>query len=198
MIEYGINSIGKNVRIFEPVTIGFPSRDNINKSEFIGTIIGDNAVLRSGSIFYCDVVIGKNFQCGHNVLIREHTHIVDDVAIGTATIIEGNVSIGSKTVIQSNAYIPTNTIIGSQVFIAPHVVITNDKYPPTKTGGLTGAYIHDGAIIGANATLLPGVSIGDGALVSAGAVVTRNVPNRKMAIGAPARIEPLPEAYHER
>lgn len=197
MIEYGINHIGKNARIFEPITIGFPSRENIDKLEFIGTIIGDNAILRSGSIFYCDVVIGNNFQCGHNVLIRENTRIVDDVAIGTATVIEGNVSIGSKTVIQSNAFIPTNTIIGSKVFIAPHVVITNDKYPPTKTGGLTGARIHNGAIIGANATLLPGITIGDGALVSAGAVVTRNVPNRKMAIGVPAQIQDLPEVYHE-
>jgi len=89
MIEHGRNALGEGAVMFEPVTIGFPSRDRIGEKEYPGATIGRNAVLRSGTIIYCDVTIGENFQTGHNVLIREKTTIGDRVAIGTAAVIEG-------------------------------------------------------------------------------------------------------------
>lgn len=198
MIEYGINRIGKNVQVFEPVTLGFPSRDNVGKTGFAGTTIGDNAILRSGTIIYCDVTIGDNFQTGHNVVIREKTSIGNKVAIGTSTIIEGNCSIGNNVSLQSMVYIPTNTIIEDAVFIGPNTVLTNDRYPPTMIGGLQGPHIKKGAAIGANTTLVPGVCIGEGALVAAGAVVTRDVPDHKLAVGSPARIKDLPRKMVDR
>ena len=190
MIQYGINTIGKNLQVFEPVTIGFPSRSKMGKANFTGVAIGDNAVLRSGTIIYCDVTIGNNFQTGHNVMIRENTHIGDRVSIGTGTIIEGHVIIGSDVNMQSTVYIPTGTIIGDRVFIGPNAVLTNDKYPPGKN--LRAPTIENGAAIGANSTLLPGIRIGEGALVAAGAIVTRDVPARMLAIGSPARLKKLP------
>ncbi|PKL64377.1 MAG: N-acetyltransferase [Methanomicrobiales archaeon HGW-Methanomicrobiales-3] len=192
MKEYGKNTIGENVQVFEPVTLGFPSRDNLNKTDFSGTTIGKNAVLRSGTIIYCDVEIGDDFQTGHNVVIREKTRIGNRVAIGTATVIEGNCSIGNYVSLQSMVYIPTDTIIEDSVFIGPNTVLTNDRYPPSRTGGLKGPHIRKGAAIGANTTLVPGVCIGEGALVAAGTVVTRDVPDRMLAIGTPARIKDLP------
>lgn len=192
MIEYGINTLGEGAQIFEPVTLGFPSRDYMDKTSFTGTIIGKNAVLRSGTIIYCDVIIGDDFQCGHNVIIREKTRIGNRVAIGTATIIEGNTTIGNNVNMQSMVYIPTDTVIGNHVFIGPNTVLTNDRYPPTRIGGLKGPKIRNGAAIGANATLLPGICIGEGALVAAGAIVTRDVPAHMLAIGAPAKITDLP------
>ncbi len=192
MIEYGTNTIGAGLQVFEPVTIGFPSRDKIGKTGFIGTIIGKNAVLRSGTIIYCDVTIGDQFQSGHNVLIREKTSIGDRVAIGTATVIDGTTTIGSDVSLQSMVYIPTNTRIGNHVFIGPNAVLTNDRYPPIGIGGLDAPIIRDGAAIGANATILPGICIGEGALVAAGAIVTRDVPAHMLAIGAPAMIRELP------
>lgn len=193
MIEYGKNSVGQNARIFEPVTLGFPSRDNMNKTGFPGTTIGKNAVLRSGTILYCDVVIGDDFQTGHNVMIREKTRIGDRVAIGTGAIIEGQTVIGSDVSLQSLVYIPTDTTIGDHVFIGPNTVLTNDRYPPHRIGGLHGPVIKNNAAIGANTTLLPGVCIGEGSLVAAGAVVTRDVPDRMLAIGSPARLKSLPQ-----
>jgi acetyltransferase-like isoleucine patch superfamily enzyme len=192
MTEYGINTIGKGALIFEPVTLGFPSRDHLGETKFTGTIIGKNAVIRSGTIIYSDVMIGDNFQSGHNVMIREKTRIGNRVAIGTATVIEGNTIIGDDVSLQSMVYIPTDTVIGNHVFIGPNAVLTNDRYPPTRIGGLQGPHIKDGAAIGANATLLPGVCIGEGALVAAGAIVTRDVPAYTLAIGAPAKITALP------
>ncbi|PKL58326.1 MAG: N-acetyltransferase, partial [Methanomicrobiales archaeon HGW-Methanomicrobiales-5] len=94
MIEYGINSIGPEAQIFEPVTLGFPSRDKMQKTSFTGTTIGKNSVIRSGTILYCDVIAGDFFQTGHNVVIREETRMGDRVSIGTATVIDGHTTIG--------------------------------------------------------------------------------------------------------
>jgi acetyltransferase-like isoleucine patch superfamily enzyme len=191
MSEYGINVIGEGAQLFEPVIIGFPSRENIGKIGFMGSTIGNNAVLRSGTIIYCDVIIGDNFQSGHNTLIREKTCIGDRTAIGTATVIDGNTRIGNDVSLQSMVYIPTDTTIGDHVFIGPNAVLTNDRYPPS--GCLKGPIIKTGAAIGANTTILPGVCIGEGAFVAAGSIVTRDVPDHMMAIGTPARIKELPK-----
>lgn len=197
MIEYGRNTIGENARIFEPVTLGFPSRDNMTKKDYTGTTIGKNAVIRSGAVFYCDVVIGDEFQTGHNVMIREKTTIGNRVAVGTGTVIEGHTLIGSDVSLQSMVFIPTDTKIGDHVFIGPNAVLTNDRYPPTRIGGLKGPLIKNHAAIGANTTILPGVCIGEGALVAAGSVVTRDVPDHMLAIGTPARIQHLPLALND-
>ena len=143
-------------------------------------------------MIYCEVSIGDQFQCGHNVLIREKTRIGHRVAIGTSTIIEGNVTIGSDVNLQRMVYIPTNTTIGDHVFIGPNAVLTNDRSPPTGIGGLNGPVIQNGVAIGANATILPGICIGEGALVAAGAIVTHDVPSHMLAVGAPAKIRKLP------
>jgi acetyltransferase-like isoleucine patch superfamily enzyme len=191
MNEYGINLIGEGAHIFEPVTLGFPSRENIGKTGYTGSTIGHHAVLRSGTIIYCDVIIGDNFQSGHNTLIRENTCIGNRTAIGTATVIDGNTRIGNDVSLQSMVYIPTNTLIGDHVFIGPNAVLTNDRYPPS--GSLKGPVIKTGAVIGANATILPGVCIGEGAFIAAGSIVTRDVPDYMMAIGTPGRIKELPK-----
>jgi len=194
MKKYGINVIGEGAQIFEPVTLGFPSRENLGKTGFVGSTIGDHAILRSGTIIYCDVVIGNNFQSGHNTLIRERTRIGDRTSIGTATVIDGNTVIGNNVNLQSMVYVPTNTTIDDHVFIGPNAVLTNDRYPPSSS--LKGPVIKTGAAIGANATILPGVCIGAGALVAAGSVVTRDVPDNMLAVGSPARMREMPQEMH--
>ena len=192
MIEYGRNALGEGATIFEPVTVGFPSRDRMGEEGYPGVTIGRGAILRSGTIIYCDVVIGDSFQTGHNVLIREKTIIGDRVAIGTAAVIEGDCTIGDDARLQSMVYIPTGARIGNRVFIGPNAVLTNDRYPPGPREGLCGPVIEDDAVIGANATILPGIVVGKGAFVAAGAVVTKDVPPGMLAVGAPARFRPLP------
>ena len=187
--------IGKRCVIQENVWLGMPSREYLGKDEgsLPKTRIGDNGIVRSGTVIYCDVTIGQNFKCGHNVLIREKTAIGNNVLVGTNSVIDGRTSIGSNVSIQSLVYIPTDTIIEDFVFIGPNAVLTNDKYPIRKPMALKGPVIRKGATIGANATLLPGVEIGEGAVVAAGSVVTRDVPAWKLAIGVPAKIKELPE-----
>ena len=193
IIYFGTNIIGDNTIVSDSVTLGFPSREHMGKEEFPGTTIGANGMLRSGTIIYSDVQIGNDFSTGHNVMIREKTTIGDGVSIGTNTIIEGNVIIGNNVSLQSLVYILTGVLIEDDVFIGPNAVLTNDPYPPHGGDNLKGPVIRKGASIGANATLLPGVEVGEGALVAAGAVVTRDVPPRMLAVGSPARFKELPE-----
>ncbi|WP_424359175.1 DapH/DapD/GlmU-related protein [Methanocella sp. MCL-LM] len=201
---YGINTIGRNCTILENVTLGYPSGrilDEIAAAgvkpetySYVGTRIGDDAVIRPGSTLYCDVVIGNALRTGHNALIRENTLIGDKVLVGTNVVIDGNCRIGNRVSIQSNVYIPTNTTIEDSVFLGPCSVLTNDKYPIRVPYDLKGPVLRKGASVGANATILPGVEIGEGAMVAAGALVTKDVPAWKLAIGAPAKIVELPEA----
>ena len=72
------------------------------------------------------------------------------------------------------------------------MTLTNDRYPPSGKPRLEGPVIGDYAAIGAAAVILPGVSIGRGAAIAAGSVVTHDVPAGMMAVGSPARIKPLP------
>ena len=194
LIQLGTCSLGGGARVFDPVTIGFPSREFLGADTYPGTTIGKNAVLRPGLVIYCQVAIGDDFQSGHNVLIREKMRIGNNVAIGSSSIIEGYGTIGDNVRIQSMVFVPTHTTIGNGVFIGPSAVLTNDRYPPAGKPDLRGPEIRDNAVIGANATVMPGVTIGEGAFVAAAAVVTRDVPPGKMAIGAPARIRDLPVA----
>lgn len=197
MVKCGVNRTGKNSQIFDGVILGFPSGDRMGEDKFPGVSIGDNAVIRPGTVIYCDVTIGNHFSSGHNVMIRENTEIGDRVSIGTSAIIEGNVKIGNDINLQSLVYIPTGVVIEDGVFIGPNAVLTNDRYPPHGGDSLSGPVIKKGASIGANATILPGVTIGENSLVAAGAVVTKDVPPEMLAVGAPARFRELPEGARQ-
>ncbi|WP_458205197.1 DapH/DapD/GlmU-related protein [Haladaptatus sp. NG-SE-30] len=156
-------------------------------------VIGDDATIRSGTVIYDDVTIGDGFTTGHGALVREATTIGDDVVVGTNTVIDGQTTIGSNVSMQTNVYVPTNTTIGDRVFIGPAATFTNDPYPIRRSAELEGPTLEDDVSVGANATLLPGVTIGAGAFVAAGAVVTDDVPPGMLAVGAPAEHRPLPE-----
>ncbi len=196
---FGNTKIGRNAVVMQNVIIGHPTTEIIKKPnwhelDFEGAKIGDNAIVRSNTVIYCDVEIGDNFVTGHNVVIREKTKIGNNVLIGTNTVIEGETVIGNNVSIQSNVYIPRKTIIEDHVFIGPNAVLTNDKYPVRKEYELRGPIIRKGATIGANSIILPAVEIGEGAFVAAGALVTKDVPPWKLAIGVPARIVDLPDS----
>lgn len=187
--------LGKHNIIQDGVILGLPSRTFLNTDEsgWPETVIGDNAILRSGTVIYCDVMIGTHFQTGHNVMIRENIKIGNYVSIGTNSVIDNATTLGSHINIQSLVYLPTNSIIEDLVFIGPNAVFTNDKYPVRINAKLVGPIIRKSATIGAGSTVLPGIEIGEGAVVAAGSVVTKAVPAWTLAIGVPAEIEDLPQ-----
>ncbi len=199
---HGNTSLGSNVTIMENVTLGYPEhtllKEIIKGNEVAnpGCQIGNNAFIRASSTIFSNVTIGDDFKTGHNCMIRENTTIGNNVLVGTNVIIDGNVTIGNNVSIQGNVYIPTHVIIEDNVFIGPCAVIANDKYPVRNEYCPLGPVLRKGASIGANATLIPGVEIGEGAMVAAGALVTKDVPAWKLAIGAPAKIQDLPESLN--
>lgn len=154
------------------------------------TRIGDGAVIRSHTVIYAGNEIGRNFQTGNKVNIRESNRIGDDVSIGTLSVVEHHVRIGNNVRIHTQAFIPEFSVLEDGCWIGPHVVMTNAKYPlsPGVKESLAGPVIRKGAKIGANATLLPGVTIGENAIVGAGAVVVHDVPAGAVVVGNPARV----------
>ena len=192
IIKCGNVVLGVNCTIQDNVTLGSSSDGSV--------IIGQNALIRSGSIIYSSVKIGNDFKTGHNVLVRENSEIGDNVLIGTNSVLDGNCKIGNNVSVQTDAYITAYTTIEDEVFIGPRVVTVNDKYM-TSGAKLIGPKIKRGARIGANATILPGVVIGEGAIVGSGAVVTKNVPAHTTVVGNPAKIlqrKQVTSSYQER
>lgn len=150
--------------------------------------IGAGANLRSGTIIYGGTTIGKAFETGHNVVIREENDIGDHVGIWGNTVVDYGCRIGHNVKIHTNCYIAQYTVIEDDVFIAPGVSIANDPHPLCADCTMEGGpIIKRGARIGVNVTILPGVTIGENALIGAGSVVSRDIPPRMVAYGNPAR-----------
>ncbi|MBV0923079.1 acetyltransferase [Halomicroarcula limicola] len=179
--------IGSNCRIAESAQLLPPDGEQSPAS------IGDDSVIRGGTILYPDVVVGDRLQTGHNALIREETTIGHDAVVGTQTVIDGQCDVGDEVSMQTGVYVPPQTTIGNRVFLGPRAVLTNDPYPLRRGGDLRGPTLEDDVSIGANATILPGISVGERSFVAAGAVVTDDVPPRTLAVGTPAKHRPLPE-----
>ncbi len=200
---YGKTSVGEGTIVMENVTLGYPEHrilmEIINKGieiedhDFPGATVGKNSFIRAGTTIFSNVKTGDNFKTGHNAMIRENTTIGNSVLVGTNVIIDGNVRIGNNVSIQGNVYIPTHVSIEDNVFIGPCAVLANDKYPIRGEYVARGPILRKGVSIGANVTLVPGVEIGEGSMVAAGALVTKDVPPWKLAIGCPAKIAELPE-----
>lgn len=134
--------------------------------------------------------IGENSRVWQFSVILKNARIGNNCNICAHTLIENDVVIGNNVTIKSGVYIWDGVRIGNNVFIGPSVTFTNDKNPRSKIypDSFQKIRIHDHASIGANATLLPGVTIGKGAMIGAGSVVTKDVPPYAVVVGNPARI----------
>jgi len=180
--------LGDGVEIDDFCVVGRPARGRAPGASSV--TIGGGSVIRSHTVIYGGVTIGERFQSGHGVLVREDTVIGDDCSVGSGSVIEFAVTIQDGVRLHSQCFVPEHSLLESRCWLGPRVIVTNARYPasPHTKRSLEPVVIKREAKVGANATLLPGIVLGAGCLVGAGAVVTKDVPEDAIVVGNPARI----------
>jgi len=135
------------------------------------------------------VVVGKRTRIWAFAHLLKGVSVGDDCNVCDHTFIEGRVRIGSRVTIKCGVSLWDGVIVEDDVFIGPNVVFTNDKRPRSRKRPpeYPETVLKQGCSLGANATILPGLTIGRWAMVGAGAVVTRNVLDYGLVVGTPAR-----------
>lgn len=157
----------------------------------MATRVADTAIVEPGAS------VGDGTSIWHHAQVRAGAAIGRNCVIGKGAFVDADVRIGDNVKVQNHALLYHGATIEDGVFIGPGVVLTNDKVPRAinPDGTLKSAddwevgriLLRCGASIGAAATIVTGVTVGRFAMVAAGAVVTRDVPDRGLVIGVPAR-----------
>ncbi|PZE21133.1 acyltransferase [Paenibacillus xerothermodurans] len=209
VIENGV-TLGRNVRIghntvifagtviADDVTIGCnsvvgcqPYQNSLVRNGVTGQgplIIGEQSRIGNGVVLYSGTALGEGVLVADLASIRERVTIGNGTIIGRNAKIECRTAIGQRCVIQTGAYITADMVVEDDVFIGPEVSTSNDKYMSRAPYKLLGPRIRQGASIGNNATLLPGIVIGAKSVIGAGSVVTKDVPEYATVVGVPARV----------
>ncbi len=178
----------RNDAIIGPrVTLGEPTAGYYKTATYENPplLVGARSLIRSNTIIYAGSVLGDGFETGHRVTVREKSKIGRNCRVGTLCDIQGDCVIGEYTRLHSNVHVAPKSTIGSFVWMFPYVVLTSDPYPPSES--LIGVVIEDYVVVAAGALLLPGVRVGEGALVGAHSLVRNDVPANGVVSGKPAR-----------
>lgn len=200
-VEIGRNVvIHKNVRIgggtiiedntilgYHRLTRVYKKAVSLNKTE-----IGENVLIRPNNVIYTGCQIGHNSTLSHNIIMRELSVIGHNTSLGCLIKCEGYMTIGNFCSIHAMNLLSSFMTIEDYVFIGPCTTTINDfrmyyKREAIK-GEVKGPTIKFGARIASSVTIMPGVVVGREAVVGAGAVVTKDVPDFKIVYGVPARI----------
>lgn len=146
--------------------------------------------------FVHEKAICESSNIGDNTRVWAFAHILPGAAIGAdcnicdGVFVENDVVLGNRVTVKCGVQLWDGLVVEDDVFIGPNATFTNDRFPRSKVypEQFAKTVVRKGASIGANATILPGLEIGTGAMIGAGAVITRSVPPNAIAVGNPARI----------
>ena len=174
--------IGENTTIEAYCELGHPSA----LAPELPLVIGAHSLIRSHSLFYQGSTFGERLATGHYVSVRELTTAGSNFQLGTKSDIQGHCRIGNFVRTHNNVHIGQKSVIGNFVWLFPDVLLTNDPNPPSET--LFGPVIEDFAVIASKATLLPGVNIGEHAVIGAHSLVGINIDAGMFANGSPAKV----------
>jgi len=139
----------------------------------------------------------KSNNIGDGTVIWQFAVILEGAAIGSNcninchTFIENDVSVGDNVTVKSGVYLWDGIVVENNVFIGPNVTFTNDRYPRSKQYPLSfqKTVLQKGCSIGANSTILGGITIGSHAIIGEGSLITKNIPPFALAYGSPATVK---------
>lgn len=196
VIIYPHTEIGDTVRIDDNTVIGkqpmkAAASATTHLTELAPARIGDNCIIGTSVVIYTGCQIGKKVLVADLSTIRENVSIGDFTIIGRGVAVENFCKIGSYCKLETNVYITAYSELEDYCFIAPCVATSNDNYmgrDKERFKHFKGVTVKKGGRIGLNATILPGKIIEEEGEVAAGAVVTKNVPSKKIVLGTPAKV----------
>jgi UDP-2-acetamido-3-amino-2,3-dideoxy-glucuronate N-acetyltransferase len=152
--------------------------------------LGDRVTVCAAAVVLAGASVGEDVILGDQSFVRERSAIGAGSVIGRGSVVDNDVQVGARVSVQTGVYLTAFTVVEDDVFIGPGAITTNDdtmgRHDPGRP--LRGAILRRACRVGAGTVLIPGVEIGEEAFVAAGAVVTRDVPARAVAIGVPARV----------
>jgi len=187
--------IGDYVRIDDNAVIGkkpMRAKRSIFKDdkEYIPAVIGNECMIGAQVVIYTGAEIANNVLVADSAAIREDVSIGEYTIVGRGVTIENKTSIGKKCKLETGSYITAYSEIEDYCFIAPNVTTSNDNFlgrTEERFKYFKGVHVKRGGRIGANSTILPGIVIGEDAVVGAGSVVTRDVKDFTVVVGVPAK-----------
>jgi acetyltransferase-like isoleucine patch superfamily enzyme len=200
-IVYEGTILGRGVSIADGAIVGRSpvraQRSALTREEELAPAeIGDNVHIGANAVVYRGARVEAFAYVADLATIRERVRIGEETIVGRGAAIEASCDIGRCCKLETNAYVCGLSTIEDFCFIGPGVCFTNDNFlgrTRERFAHHRGPTLKRGARIGANATLLPGVTIGEDALVAAGSVVTCDVEPRVVVVGNPARpARPVP------
>jgi UDP-2-acetamido-3-amino-2,3-dideoxy-glucuronate N-acetyltransferase len=187
--------IGANVSVSDNAVVGrLPMKAAISTLKEVDlppATIGEGCIIGTCTAIYRGAKLGQGVLVADLASVREDVEIGKFTIIGRGAAIENHTRIGNYVKVETNAYITAHSVVEDRCFIAPMVTTSNDNFlgrTKERFKYTKGPHLKKGARVGANATLMPRVVIGEDAVVAAGSVVTRDVPPRKVVAGSPAGI----------
>jgi acetyltransferase-like isoleucine patch superfamily enzyme len=199
--------LGENVVLHEPVVIGAGCRIEdgavVGRSPVLAgsssasrddpgpTVLEDGCVVCAGAIVFAGARICAGAIVGDQAHVRERATLGAGSVLGRGSALGSDARVGERVSIQTNVWLTSHTLVEDDVFVGPGVVTTNDDEMGRgrPANELRAPVLRRGCKVGGGAILTPGVEIGAGAFVAAGAVVTKDVPPQTLVMGVPAVVK---------
>lgn len=196
VVIHADTKVGDTVRIDDHASLGKKPMKAANSAttkeqELPPLEVGELSIVGTGVVLYRGAKIDGKVLMADLATIRENVTIGRGTIVGRCVTVENFCTVGRFCKLESECYITAYSTLEDRVFIAPGVVTSNDNYvgrTAERFKHFKGVTVKKGARIGAGTVTLPGVVIGEDALVAAGSVVTADVPARKIVLGTPARV----------
>jgi acetyltransferase-like isoleucine patch superfamily enzyme len=166
------------------------ARSSSAKGQVGALRIAERVTVCCGAVVFAGASIGAEAIIGDQSFVRERSTVGAGSVIGRGSVVDNDVQIGQRVRVQTSVYLTAFTLVEDDVFVGPGATTTNDD-TMSRHGAempLRGAILRRACRIGGGSVLTPGVEVGEEAFLAAGAVLTKDLPSRAVAIGVPARV----------